>query len=796
MNKRVFNKLEYNKIIDKLISHTISPMGKELSMALSPVTDIEEVRNSQKETKDALSMILKKGNIPLGGIKDIRASLKRVAVGATLTISELLYVSEVLRVTSKAKAYSKNERGNEEINCLNEMFRILEPLTKIQKEISFCIISEEAVADNASPGLRNVRKDIKNASENIKQQLQNILHSSSYKNMLQDSVITMRDNRYCVPVKQEYRGSFKGMIHDQSQTGSTLFIEPMAIVNLNNKLKELEIKEKEEIEKILRDLTGLVAESVDQITVNLEILTKLDFVFAKANLAIAMNGTEPIFNTKGYINLKKARHPLLDPDEVVPIDVHLGKDFTTLMITGPNTGGKTVTLKTLGLFTLMGQAGLHIPAFDRSELAIFSKIFADIGDEQSIEQSLSTFSSHMVNIVKILEEVNSDSLVLFDEIGAGTDPTEGAALATAILQSLHQRKIRTVATTHYSELKVYALSTEGVENASCEFDVNTLSPTYKLLVGVPGKSNAFAISRRLGLKEDLITKAKGLLEQEEIRFEDVITDLEISKKTVIIEQERAKKYRLEAEQLKKKVEERKEKIEQQRDRIISEAKEEARKILQVAKDDADNTVKTLNKIAKDAKQTLNYKEIEKHRTDIRTKLKDVENQLAEDVINAKVSVSAPKNLKLGDPVYVTTFNQEGVVVQVPDSKGDVMVQLGIMKMKVNIKNLSLLKANKVKEVPKNRKTGAGKVKVSKSQTTGTEINVLGMTVDEAVGEIDKYIDDAYLANLSKITIIHGKGTGALRIGIHKYLRKNSHVKTYRLGVYGEGENGVTIIEIN
>ena len=560
MNKKVFNKLEYNKIIDKLVSYTVSSMGKELSTALSPSIDIEEIRNSQKETKDALSMIFKKGNLPLGGIKDIRASLKRVAVGSTLTISELLYVSEVLRVASKVKAYAKNERGSEEINCLNEMFKSLEPLTKIQKEISFCIISEEAVADNASTGLRNVRKEIKSASENIKQQLQNILHSSTYKNMLQDTVITMRDNRYCVPVKQEYRGSFKGMIHDQSQTGSTLFIEPIAIVNLNNKLKELEIKEKEEIEKILKELTELVAEDTEQITLNLEILTKLDFIFAKAKLAASMNASEPIFNTKGYINLKKARHPLLDPKEVVPINVHLGDEFTTLMITGPNTGGKTVTLKTLGLFTLMGQAGLHIPAFDRSELAVFSKVFADIGDEQSIEQSLSTFSSHMVNIVEILKEVTKDSLVLFDEIGAGTDPIEGAALAMAILQTLHQRKIRTVATTHYSELKVYALSTEGVENASCEFDVNTLSPTYKLLVGVPGKSNAFAISRRLVLKEDLIAKAKGLLEQEEVRFEDIITDLEISRKTVIIEQERAKKYRLEAEQLKKKVENQKEKI--------------------------------------------------------------------------------------------------------------------------------------------------------------------------------------------------------------------------------------------
>lgn len=613
--------------------------------------------------------------------------------------------------------------------------------------------------------------------------------------MLQDQVVTIRNQRYCVPVKQEYRSSFPGMIHDQSATGATIFIEPMAVVEMNNQLKECQVQEIAEIEKILKELSGLVMEHLDVLEANLSLLTQLDFIFAKGQLSLSMQGTEPTFNQEGYLYIKKARHPLLDPEKVVPIDIYLGKDFTTLVITGPNTGGKTVSLKTLGLFTLMGQSGLHIPAFDGSELSVFEEVFADIGDEQSIEQSLSTFSSHMTNIVQILEKVTENSLVLFDELGAGTDPTEGAALAMSILQYLHQRQIRTVATTHYSELKVYALSTEGVENASCEFDVNTLRPTYRLLIGVPGKSNAFAISRRLGLPEYIINDAKEFLAHEDVRFEDVITDLEISKKTVRLEQEKAEEYRKEVERLKIQIEEQKRKIQQQKDKILQQAREEARQQLQEAKDEADRIIQEMRKIAKENQLALSQKELEEGRTQLRKKLGEVEGELAQRAF-VKTSYKKPlTNVQPGQEVFLIAFNQRASVLSQPDDKGEVMVQAGIIKMKVHISQLTL--PDRPKEDKKKGSYGirtAG-VKAGKSKNISTEIDVRGQMVEEAIENVDKYLDDVYLSKLPQVTIIHGKGTGALRQAIQQHLRRHPLVKSYRLGNFGEGETGVTVVEM-
>ncbi|WP_105615522.1 endonuclease MutS2 [Vallitalea okinawensis] len=792
MQKKVLQKLEYDKMISQLVNKAVSKMAKDRCEALEPSTDINEIKIWQRETAQSVSMLLKRGSIPLGGIKDIRSSLERIRLGASLSAIELLYVAEVLRVCKKVKNYSRDERDQSQFDILDNLFFQISPLTPVYTEISRCIISEEEIDDNASATLKKIRREINLSHDRIKQQLNKIIQSNSYRNMLQDAVVTMRGDRYCVPVKQEYRSQFKGMIHDQSSSGNTLFIEPMAVVQLNNQLRELYIQEKEEIERILEELTLLVHENYEDIKTNLQVLTELDFIFAKGQLALGMNATEPIFNDRGFVHIKKGRHPLLDSKTVVPIEVYLGKEFTTLMITGPNTGGKTVTLKTIGLFTLMGQAGLHIPALDQSELAVFKKVFADIGDEQSIEQSLSTFSSHMVNIVDILANVDEESLVLFDELGAGTDPTEGAALAMAILQNLHWRSIRTVATTHYSELKVYALSTDGVENACCEFDVKTLQPTYRLLIGIPGKSNAFAISKRLGLKDDIINLAKEQLEQNDVRFEDLITDLEISKKTAEYEKDRAVRYREEAERLKEKSEEQKQKIADQKEKILSQAREEARDLLQDAKTEADDILKRLNKAAREKGKTINFNELEADRAQLRDALGDVEKKMNKSLFKNN-NRKAPKSVKKGDKVFVDTFNQEAVVISTPDSKGDVTVQAGIMKLKVNMKNLRIMEEKEQHQISKPVKKG--RTHVSKARNIKTELDLRGCTVEEALGEIDKYIDDAYLANLAQVTIIHGKGTGALRAAIHQYLKRNGHVKAYRLGKYGEGESGVTIVEL-
>ncbi|MCT4598356.1 MAG: endonuclease MutS2 [Vallitalea sp.] len=793
MNNKVLYTLEYNKIIDQLISHTSSKMGKELSSSLVPHYDLETIKIKQKETSEAASMILRRGSLALGGLKDIRSSLKRLTIGGNLSIVELLNIGEILRVSKLVKSYAKSAKDSNnatDLEILYGIFDSIETIHPLYKEITRCIISEEEVSDDASNELYNIRRQMKTSNSKVKEQLNRIITSSTYKTMLQDPIITIRNDRYCVPIKQEYRGSFKGMIHDQSASGSTLFVEPIAVVELNNKIKELFTKEKQEIEKILAKLSSLCMEHLDELSSNLKLLTELDFIFAKGELSIALNCSEPMFNNNKYINIKKGRHPLLDKDTVVPIDIHLGKDFTTLMITGPNTGGKTVTLKTVGLLTLMGQAGLHIPAFDQSELAIFDDLFADIGDEQSIEQSLSTFSSHMTNIIDILANATENSLVLFDELGAGTDPTEGAALAMAILENLHQKNVLTIATTHYSELKVYALSTKGVENACCEFDIKTLRPTYKLLIGIPGKSNAFAISKKLGLTDNIIDEAKELLQQKEVRFEDLITELEISKKTTIMEKEKALRYSKEAEELKEKVIVQREKIANQKDRILRQAKEEAYKILNDAKENADSIIKQMNKLKNNA---LNSKELETHRSNLRSSMSSLEKGLSTGIKAKKPSTKSPKNLKAGDTVFVSTLNQKGTVLTPPNAKGDVQVGLGIMKTIVNISDLSYVETNQQKYT--NTKPSKGKNKISsKSMSVSPEIDVRGRTVEEAIGEIDKFLDDAYLAHLPQITIIHGKGTGTLRSAIHSFLRRVKYVKTYRIGNFGEGDSGVTIVE--
>ncbi len=788
MHSKVLKVLEFNKIIDLLKSCAITSLGKEKVLGIEPIYNINEIQRLQDETTEATEMIIKKGNIPLGGMKDIRNSLKRVSIGGSLNIEELVYIADFIYVCKKVLNYSKHENKNDNFPVLDPIFEIVEPSIKLEKEIRRCILDTFNIVDDATRELYDIRKNIKSANDRIKEQLNTIIHSSTYKTMLQDFVITIRNDRFCVPIKQEYKTSFPGMIHDQSSTGATVFMEPMSIIELNNKIKTLISREKVEIDKILRNLSEKVLEEKDTLQFNLDLLTNLDVIFARASLSLKMNGTRPIFNTKGYINIKKGRHPLLDKDKVVPTNIYLGKEFNMLLVTGPNTGGKTVSLKTIGLFTLMGQSGLHIPAFDNSELAVFDNIFADIGDEQSIEQSLSTFSSHMSNIVEILKNVTDNSLVLLDELGSGTDPTEGAGLAIAILNYLHQRQIRTAVTTHYSELKVYAISTDGIENASCEFDIETLRPTYKLLIGVPGKSNAFAISKRLGLQEDIINDAKSVISKEDAKFEDIITDLEITKKSVELERERAQQYRQEAEKLKAEFELEKEKLELQKKSIISKAQEESRNILLQAKIEADTLIKKVNKFSKN----LDTSVINDLRQDINQKIEDKSNILQKNNISNKKVL---KTVNKGDEVFIHSFNQKGIVLDPPDSNDEVFVQAGIMKFKVSIKDLSLSNESQKKvSVNTISKRFTSSVKSEKSKYISPEIDLRGYMVLDAIEKIDKYLDDAYLAGLNQVTIIHGKGTGALRVGIHDHLRKHPHVQKYRLGAFGEGDAGVTIVE--
>lgn len=790
MNQKALNSLEYYKIIEQLVEKASSPMGKELCRNLLPSTDIYEIRHMQTQTKDALTRLFQKGNISFGSVKDIRGSLKRLEIGSSLGISELLSVAGLLENTNRVKAYSRNERGDSLPDSLDGMFSSLEPLTPLSSEIRRCILSQDEISDDASSGLMRVRRGMKIANDRIHTQLASLVNGSA-RNYLQDSVITMRNGRYCIPVKAEYKGQVPGMIHDQSSTGSTLFIEPMAIVKLNNDIRELELQEQKEIEAILAELSQKTAENLEAIRADLEIMVQLDFIFARASLALDMNGSEPILNEEGRIRLKQARHPLIPKKKAVPIDVRLGDDFDLLVVTGPNTGGKTVSLKTVGLLTLMGQAGLHIPAFDRSELSIFHEVYADIGDEQSIEQSLSTFSSHMTNVVSFLKDADRNSLVLFDELGAGTDPTEGAALAISILSYLHEQGIRTMATTHYSELKVYALSTPGVENACCEFNVETLRPTYRLLIGVPGKSNAFAISSKLGLPDFIIEKAKEQISEQDESFEDVLTSLENSRVTIENERLEIERYKSEIEALKNRLESKQEKLDERKERIIRQANEEAHRILAETKEYADQTMKLFHKFQKDHVDTA---AVEKERQALRARMNQTEKSMSMNTAAKKPKKElTAKDLSLGDTVKVLSMNLKGTVSSHPDSKGFLFVQMGIIRSKVHISDLELID-EPVINTPGLSRTGAGKIRMSKSSSVSTEINLLGKTVDEAIAELDKYLDDAYIAHLKSVRVVHGKGTGALRKGVHNYLKRQKHVDSFRLGEFGEGDAGVTIVE--
>lgn len=790
MNQKTLTKLEYHKIIAMLEEQASSFRGRQLCRKLKPMTNLDKINTSQEQTAAAFTRLIKKGRISFSDAAPVEESMKRLEVGAALGSGELLRILKLLQTAGRVKAYGRHDTQDELTDCLDDYFEQLEPLTLLANEIERCIISEDEISDDASSTLKHIRRNINNMNDKVHATLTNLVNGS-LRTYLQDPIITMRGDRYCLPVKAECRGNVQGMIHDQSSTGSTLFIEPMAVVKLNNDLKELYAKEQEEIQVILARLSEDTAEYIEEIRTDYLSLTDLDFIFARGRLALEMNGSRPLFNTEGRIYIREGRHPLLDARKVVPITISLGKDFTLLIVTGPNTGGKTVSLKTVGLLTLMGQAGLHIPAGDHSELAVFHQVYADIGDEQSIEQSLSTFSSHMTNIVSFLQDVDENSLVLFDELGAGTDPTEGAALATAILSYLHKRGIRAMATTHYSELKVYALSTPGVENACCEFDVESLKPTYRLLIGIPGKSNAFAISSKLGIPDYIIEDAKKRLTEQDVSFEDMMTDLETSKRTIEKEREEIAAYKREIEALKMQTRQKQDKLDEQRERILREANEKANAILRDAKDVADETIKNFRKFGK---ENISAADMEKERERLRKKIKDTS---AASTIKAQKPKKAykPSDFKLGESVKVLSMNLTGTISSKPDSRGNVTVQMGILRSQVNISDLEIIEDVNPYSPKAMKRTSKGKIKMSKSLSVSPEINLLGKTVDEAVSELDKYLDDALLSHLNSVRVVHGKGTGALRKGIHEYLRRQKHVKSYRLAEYGEGDAGVTIVEL-
>lgn len=788
MNSKVLQTLEYSKIIERLTDKATSSPGRELCQNLIPDTDIEVITHNQLETADALSRLLRKNSISFGNNKPLGVSLKSLDIGASLSASELLKIAGLLENVNRVKTFGRKERPDLPDDSLTHYFDELQPLTPVSEELRRCILSEEEIADNASTTLLHIRKSISMANDKIRHQL-NSMVNGSYRTYLQDAIITMRDNRYCLPVRAEYKSQVPGIVHDQSSTGSTLFIEPSAVVELNNKIRELFMEEDKEIEVILSTLSAMVGEHTAEIANNQNIMTTLDFIFAKGALALEQNATQPVFSKNHVIDIRKGRHPLIDSKKVVPIDIRLGKEFDLLIVTGPNTGGKTVSLKTVGLLTLMGQAGLHIPAADRSMLSVFTEVFADIGDEQSIEQNLSTFSSHMKNDVTILQNADPDSLCLFDELGAGTDPTEGAALAIAMLDYLHKRGIRTMATTHYSELKVYALSTPQVENACCEFDVETLSPTYRLLIGVPGKSNAFAISSRLGLSSDLIEAAKGHITQEKENFEDLLADLENSRLTIEKEREEIAAYKERIRTLQEQLKNKQDKIEQSKERILREANEKAREILKDAKDVADETIRTFQK----ANQGSSMSDLEKSRDKVRSKLKNTSDKLSIKNQEPVHKPLKPGQLQLGDSVKIVSLGMRGIVNSLPDAKGNLFVQCGIMRSNVNIKDLVLIPDEPtISKSKTTQKTNAGKIKMSKSYSISPEINLLGKTVDEALSVLDKYLDDAYLAHLKSVRIVHGKGTGALRSAVQQHLRRTKYVDSFRLGEFGEGDAGVTI----
>ena len=788
MNSKVLRVLEYNRIIDMLADKATSEPGRKLVRTLVPMTDMAAITQAQTETADALGYLFRQGSTSFGSNKDLGMCIRSLEVGSVLSVSELLRIAAFLENVSRIKAYGRREREDAPADSLTGYFDVLEPLTPLAKEIRRCILSEDEIADDASPALKHIRRSMTVAGERIHAQLTSMINGSC-RTYLQDAVVTMRNNRYCIPVKAEHKAQVPGMVHDQSSTGSTFFIEPTAVVELNNEIKELELKEQEEIGIILAGLSAQAGEHTGALAEDQRAMTTLDFIFAKASLAMDLNATMPVFNTERRINIRRGRHPLLDKKKVVPIDIRLGTDFDLLVITGPNTGGKTVSLKTAGLLTLMGQAGLHIPALDRSELSLFEEVYADIGDEQSIEQSLSTFSSHMTNIVSILQNADADSLCLFDELGAGTDPTEGAALAISVLDCLHSRGIRTMATTHYSELKVYALSTDGVQNASCEFSVETLRPTYRLLIGIPGKSNAFAISSRLGLPDYIIEDAKRHITQDKESFEDLLADLENSRLTIEKEQAEIEAYREEIRTLKQRLEAKQEKLEESRARILREANEEARAILQDAKDVADETIRTFQK----ADAGVSMKELERSRQKIRDKISEKNDRLSLKNDKPAHKVLKPSQIMLGDSVRIISMGLKGTVSSLPDKNGRLFVQCGIIRSQVSLDDLALIEEKTI-NTGKPQRSSSGGLGMSKTYSVSTEINLLGKTVDEALSELDKYLDDAYLAHLPSVRIVHGKGTGALRKAVHNYLHRNRIIKSYRLGEFGEGDAGVTIAE--
>ncbi len=789
MNQKALKTLEYDKIIHRLTGHAASMGAKDRCEKLQPSASLWEIERAQTQTADALRRVYQKGSVSFGGIRDVRGSIKRLQIGGILGMGELRQIMSLLETADKVQQYGAHENADEKADSLDESFGFLDPVPALAKEIRRCILADDEMADDASPALFSIRRSMRQMNDKVHSTLTSMVNGAM-RTYLQDAVITMRDGRYCLPVKAEHRSQVPGMIHDQSATGSTLFIEPMAVVKLNNEFKELLLKEQQEMEKILSDLSEKAAAWADQITGDYDILVELDFIFAKAMLAKEMDAVRPIFNDQRRIRIKDGRHPLLDPKKVVPVTVRLGDDFRLLIITGPNTGGKTVSLKTVGLFTLMGQAGLHIPAFEGSELGVFDNVFADIGDEQSIEQSLSTFSSHMTTIVKILKEMDTNSLVLFDELGAGTDPTEGAALAVSILDHLQKQGIRTMATTHYSELKIYALSTEGVENACCEFDVESLRPTYRLLIGIPGKSNAFAISSRLGLPDFLIEDAKTHLSAKDENFEDVIAELEHSRVTLEKEQMEIQSYKEEIRKLRNELQRKQENIDQRRDKLLKDANDKAAAILQEAKDYADETIKNFHKFGK---ANISIKDMEQQRSKLREKIDSAQSKSqTKNTAKPKKKVKADK-LHIGDKVRVLSLNLEGTVSTLPNAKGDLFVQMGILRSQVNLKDLEYIGEAEQPYAAKSA-SGSGKIRMSKSALVSTEINLIGMTVDEAMGHLDKYLDDAYLAHVPSVRIVHGKGTGALRNAVHQQLKRSKYVKSFRLGTFGEGDAGVTIAE--
>lgn len=787
MNNKSLSTLEYNKIISRLVSFACSDGAKQILHKLEPMTDIDKINTALDYTNDALTRVYQKGSVDFSRIKDIRGSIARLKVGSSLNALELLNISMLLECAAHIKGYYEQRADS-----IQPLIDMLDPVTLLNNTIKKCIISEDEISDDASANLRSIRRQKNIAADRIHTELNKILNSPSTRTYLQDYVITTRQGRFCLPVKAEYKSLMPGMVHDQSSTGSTVFIEPAAVVKLNNDIRELELKEQAEIEVILADLSAKAAEYTDSLLSDYEILTNLDCIFAKALLSRHFNCSRSVMNNKGIVNIKKGRHPLIEPHTVVPIDIYLGTDFNLLIITGPNTGGKTVSLKTVGLLTLMAQAGLNIPALEHSDIAVFDNIFADIGDEQSIEQSLSTFSSHMTNTVDILKKADSNSLILFDEIGAGTDPTEGAALAIAILDSLHRRNITTMATTHYSEIKMYALTTDGVENACCEFDVQSLRPTYRLLIGVPGKSNAFAISKKLGLSDNIINDASRRLDSEDIKFEDLVTDLEQSRVTIEREREELNEYKAQIAQLKSELTKKTERLDERTDNIIRKANEEAARILKDAKEYADKTINAMNK------HGMTVKELEKHRSAIREKMNKRQEKLKIEPAN---NISEHKahdisEFKVGMHVKVLTMNVIGTVSQIHKNKNQVTVLVGSLSTKMDIKNLAILKGYKDPAETSSKPKGAGgsgKIKMSKSSSVSSEINLLGYTVDEAIAVLDKYLDDAYIARIPQVRIVHGKGTGALRSGITSYLHGVPYIKEFRLGQIGEGAEGVTIV---